>query len=279
MRTQAVAAAILGLFVGISNPPALAGAQQGTSAMPDREARELARFPAAEAHQAVAVDEHHFYAIDNRRIGKYEKSTGRRIAGWEGPADGPIQHLNSGIVVDGLLYAAHSNYPELPMVSSIEIWDPGSMEHVGTHSFGIHAGSATWIDRHDGAWWVVFANYENHAGEPGRGVEWTVLERYDDSWRRTGGWTLPDSLIARLRPYSNSGGSWGSDDRLYLTGHDRGELYVLELPRAGSTLSWAGTIRGTFEGQGMAWDRTGERTFFGIRRSSREVVVLEVPTD
>jgi hypothetical protein len=28
-----------------------------------------------------------------------------------------------------------------------------TMEHVDTHSFGIHQGSATWVDRHDGSWW------------------------------------------------------------------------------------------------------------------------------
>jgi hypothetical protein len=244
-----------------------------------REAREIRRFSAPEARQAVAVDDAHFYAIDNRRIGKYDRFTGARVGGWEGPADGPIRHLNSGVVIDGRLYAANSNYPERPMVSSVEIWDVATMQHVDSHSFGIHAGSLTWIDRREGFWWVVFANYENQAGEPGRGVEWTVLERYDDQWRRTGGWTLPAALVARLRPYSNSGGSWGADERLYLTGHDAGELYVVELPRSGSVMNWVGTIRATHEGQGFAWDTSRERTLFGIRRSSLEVVVLELVPD
>ncbi len=120
--------------------------------------------PAPEARQAVAVDADAVYAIDNRTIGKYDKRTGKRIRQWVGPEDGPIQHLNSGVVIEGRLYCAHSNYPHQPMTSSIEIWDADSLEHVGSHTFGIFAGSATWVDFHDGYWWVVFANYDTHGG-------------------------------------------------------------------------------------------------------------------
>ena len=55
--------------------------------------------------------------------------------------------------MDGKLYAAHSNYPEWPMTSSLEILDAETMEHVGSHSFGIQWGSLTWVDWHDGHWW------------------------------------------------------------------------------------------------------------------------------
>ena len=62
---------------------------------------ELRRFSAPEARQAVAVDDRHFYAITNRRIGKYEKDTGARVAEWEASATGSFIHLNSGVVLDG----------------------------------------------------------------------------------------------------------------------------------------------------------------------------------
>ena len=48
---------------------------------PTRGLQELRRFKAAEARQAVAVDAHHFYAIGNREIGKYDKRTGERVGG------------------------------------------------------------------------------------------------------------------------------------------------------------------------------------------------------
>ena len=40
------------------------------------------RFKADEAHQGVAVDAEHFYAITNAAIGKYRKDTGERVGGW-----------------------------------------------------------------------------------------------------------------------------------------------------------------------------------------------------
>lgn len=251
--------------------------QQPEAQVPVRMARELRRVKAEEARQGVAVDAGYFYAVDNRRIGKYDRRTGARVGGWEDAQGGRFRHLDSGVVVDGRLYAAHSNYPDRPMVSSIEIWDAASMRHVASHSFGIHSGSATWIDRHDGAWWVAFANYDGEGGEPGRGVEWTVIERFDDEWRQTGGWTLPAGLITRLRPFSNSGGVWTADGRLFLTGHDDRELYVLRLPPSGSELEWVETIRGTTPGQGIAIDPAHPDTVFGIDRAATEIVVLAIP--
>ena len=92
------------------------------------------------------MDADHFYAITNRRIGKYDKRSGEQVGFWEGEAEGPIIHLDGGIVLDGQLYCAHSNYPGVPMVSSTEIFDTETMDHVGSHSFGIFGGSATWLD-------------------------------------------------------------------------------------------------------------------------------------
>ena len=62
----------------------------------------------------------------------------------------PIIHLDSGVIVDGKLYCAHSNYPGIPMTSSIEVWDPSTLEHIESHSFGIFRGSCTWVDQLQG---------------------------------------------------------------------------------------------------------------------------------
>src|SRR3954447_22938823 len=106
---------------------------------------EVRRFPAAEAVQGVAVDAEHFYAIGNSVIAKYDKKSGKRLAGWECESGKPLIHLDSGVVHNGTISCAHSNYPNLPMVSSIETWDTATMEHSGSHSFGIFNGSATWF--------------------------------------------------------------------------------------------------------------------------------------
>lgn len=226
-------------------------------------------FPAEEAFQAVAVDSSHFYAIASRSIGKYDKLTGQRVDFWEGP----IKHLDSGVVIDGKLYAAHSNYPEIPMTSSVEIWDTKTLEHTGSHSFGIQWGSCTWIDRHNGSWWAVFGHYEEFNDEIGKDNRWTTLVQFNDDWEPLESWVLPPQVLERFDGKSNSGGSWGPDERLYLSGHDRGELYVMQLPEMGSVLELIEIITIENEGQGIAWDRSKPGVIYTITRSSREVNV------
>jgi hypothetical protein len=105
---------------------------------------QIGEFNVPEANQGVGVDGRHFYAVDNYAIGKYDKSTGKLVKKWQGDKNGPILHLDSALLLDGKLYAAHSNYPQWPMTSSLEIFDAETMAHAGTHSFGIQWGSLTW---------------------------------------------------------------------------------------------------------------------------------------
>jgi len=238
--------------------------------------REVRRLPAPAARQGVAVDAAHLYAIDNHAIEKLEKRSGRMVARWEGTDGGPVSHLNSGVVVGGMLYCAHSNYPAVPMESSIEIFDAKTLSHLGRHSFGVAVGSATWVDRHDGDWWVVFANYDGRGGTPGRGPEWTTLVRFDDDWRRLTAWTFPAELVERFRGRSNSGGAWGPAGRLYATGHDAPEVYVLGLPRAGSVLELLEVVPAPIEGQGIAWAPDEPGVLYGIRKTAREIVRLSL---
>ena len=114
---------------------------------------------------AIAVDSDCFYAIGNSSVAKYSKESGARIAGWECLEGKPLIHL-SGVVLDGRLYCAHSNYPAVPMTGSIEIWDTRTMQHVENYSFGIGTGSITWADFYRGYWYVGFAHYQNKGGEP-----------------------------------------------------------------------------------------------------------------
>lgn len=185
--------------------------------------------------------------------------------------------LNSCALRSDDLICAASNYPNLPMASSVEIFDRDRLVHVRTHSFGPYRGSLTWFDWHEGSWWGGFANYDNRGGEPGRGHQWTTLVRFDEQFRETGAWLFPQSVLSRFAPYSNSGGAWGSDGLLYVTGHDRRELYVVQIPRAGSTLVHVATIGLVTEGQAIDWDPAPGRLLWSIDRKNRNAVLSEVP--
>ena len=86
-------------------------------------AEELGAWDAPDATQGVAADEKYFYAVANYVIGKYERESGKLVKRWIGKRGGPIGHLNSCYEEAGRLYCANSNHPNLPMASSIEIFD------------------------------------------------------------------------------------------------------------------------------------------------------------
>lgn len=237
---------------------------------------ELQRFPAAEARQGVAADADHFYAVSNYHIAKYSRDTGEKVAEWAGGPDGPLIHLNSCIVLDARLVCAHSNHPGIPMLSSVEIFDAATLEHVDSHSFGSYEGSLTWAIRRDGEWWVGFAHYANYSGIPGRGSEWTSLVRFDDEWNRKEEFAFPVTLIDRLSPNSTSGGNWGADGNLYVTGHDAEEIYVLRLPEMGSVLEWIDTRPAPMAGQAWVFEPDEPSIVWGIVRGRGEVVRAEL---
>ena len=230
----------------------------------------IAEFAVSEANQGVGVDERYFYAVDNRAIAKYDKATGKLVKKWEAPRDEPIVHLDSAMLMDGKLYAAHSNYPGWPMTSSIEIFDAGSLEHVSSHSFGVRWGSLTWVDWHDGHWWMTFANYDQRIG-PGQtaygGKANTVMIQMTEGFEPVRSWTLPNEVLDRFEDMSNSGGSWGPDGFLYLSGHDPAEAYKMKLPQAGSVLELVEIVPLNIRGQGIAWDRSRPGVLYGIIRA------------
>lgn len=247
---------------------------------------ELRRIPAAEAGQAAVADREFIYAINNYTIGKYRKASGERVALWDGGKGGPIIHLNAGIVFEGRLYCAHSNYPGVPMLSSVEIFDLATLQPLGSHSFGRTDGSLTWLDRRErsaaltsgGTWIACFVHYGKRGGEPGRGPEWTQIVEFDDQWRRLRGWVLPADLVAHIgaRGYSVSGGAFGPRGLLYASGHDHPELYVLDFPASGAALTWIATVPITAEGQAFSWDPIEPGVLYNVGRKTREVIVGRV---
>ena len=226
-----------------------------------------------EANQGVGVDERHFYAVDNQAIAKYDKTTGKLVKKWQGPSEGPIMHLDSAMLMDGKLYAAHSNYPEWPMTSSVEIFDADTMEHIGRHSFGIRWGSLTWVDWHDGHWWMTFANYDQRIGpgqdalrpqgEHGHGQAHRAISSRCSRGR------CPKEVLDRFEEMSNSGGSWGPDGFLYLTGHDPAEVYKMTASRRRARCcKLVEIVPLNIRGQGIAWDRSQPGVIYGIIRAT-----------
>lgn len=240
-------------------------------------ATELGRWRVMEANQGVAVDAEHFYGIGNHALVKHRKDTGERVAEWFGPRNGTIIHFNSGWVEGDRLTLSHSNFSQLPMASSLEVYDTGTLQPVASHSFGIRLGSLTWAVRRDGYWWACFANYNDSGTTPGFDQRWTFLAQFDDEWQELQSWLFPPQVIGTWGDSSCSGGDWGDDGLLYVTGHDAAQLHVLRLPKQGVTLEYVTTIAVPFEGQSWAWDRSDDRVIYGISRARQEVIAARIP--
>lgn len=176
------------------------------------------------------------------------------------------------MVQRGKIYAAHSNWRQLPMTSSVEIWDTTSLEHVENHSFARGLGSFTWLDYHDGCWWGTFANYDRLGPDGNRygGTINTTLAKFDNTFNVLETWIFPSELLEKFKIMSNSGGSWGPDRFLYITGHDLPEIYKVQIPEIGSVLEVVETIPLNIRGQGITWDRHDEGILYGIVRATDE---------
>ena len=247
-----------------------AGAADGLRAEPVR------RIAAPEAHQGAAADRDAVYAISNADIGKYDRETGRKIAEWHGDK-AVFRHINSCTVTGRELMCAASNFPGVPMESQVHWFDTRSMTLLRSRPLGHGYGSLTWVIPHGGQYWACFANYMGHGGEPGRDNSFTTLVRYDRHWRETGRWSFPATVLARMAPKSASGGDWGKDGLLYVSGHTRAELYAFRVPPEGGELKLVATIAMPTGGQAIGWDRRNPRLLWSIGRGTGEVVGSLVP--
>jgi len=234
-------------------------------------------FP-VKASQGVAVDGTYFYAISNTKITKHDKETGAQITAWEAnpkhAAQTHFKHMNSGTVIDGKLYAAHSRFPIAPNENTFEIFDVDgeNLKHETTIPMPGDHGSLTWIDRKNDSWWVCYAVY----GKPENRKTKLVKYRFENGkFIEQQTWLFPQETVAKWGTMSCSGGSWGPNGKLYITGHDNAEVHVLEIDST-STLLHLRTqpVPGIF-GQAIAWDRSAETpTLWGIVKNKHVSLTL-----
>jgi len=69
----------------------------------------------------------------------------------------------------------------------------------------------------------------------------------------------------------------GRDGRLYATGHDHTELYVLDIPKGGGALKLVATVDIPVPGQAIVFDPGDKGVMFGVDRARREVVGFRLP--
>lgn len=266
-----------GLWLGVASVAAHAQAEGRasdtvTSGAP---APVVQRQATQEATQGVAADGDYIYAVGNSEIGKYRRRDGERVAHWQGDPQ-RFPHINSCTVVADELVCAASNYPAVPQLSQVEVFDRASLQYKRTVALGAQPGSLTVMDRHAGKWWGVLANYDGRGGAPGRDHRQTLLVRFDDAFQPEARWTFPPAVLERFAPRSCSGASWGADGRLYVSGHDRPEIYVLSVPGDGGELVLQAIVPVTTGGQAIDWDPQTPDLLWSIGRRDRAAVAHRI---
>lgn len=254
----------LAASVLLAQPPAVAA-----------EAQVEKRISASEARQGAASDGRHVFAIDNSRIGKYRISDGLRVAGWEGD-HASFPHMNSCTLAKRELVCATSNYPATPHTSRVEFFDPRRLRHLRSRDMGQTNGSLTALDWHGGHWWATFAHYDGNGGVPGKDSSQSRLAKLDRNFRTIDEWTFPPEVIARMRPYSASGGSWTAAGLLAISGHDRPEIYLLSLPGEGRVLRLEAIVPVTTQGQAIDRDPQRPGRIWSISRGKHELVLTDI---
>ena len=275
-KCQVICCLVFSIFVSI--PFMLKS--QNSDISSSAENKVIKRIP-SKANQGVAVDENYYYAISNTKITKHNKITNELVATWQADTNNQIfahfKHMNSGTVIDGELFVAHSRYNIDPNDNTIEIFNIKNklLMHEESIPMPRKHGSLTWIDKHpNGSWWICYAVY-------GEGVNKnTKLVKYqykNKKFIEDCSWTFPDEAIKNWGDMSCSGGSWGADGYLYTSGHDHEKAFVLKIDEAGK-LKYLRTENNVgFYGQAIAWDRfSKEPTLWGIVK--REfITVAQIP--
>jgi len=255
------------------------GADTTACSVQQLEATTVRAYSAPEASQGAAGDKDYFYAVGNGIIAKYRRDNGQPVSRWGGEDQVLLRHINSCYKQGHKLSCANSNFPAIPMGSSIEIFDTGELRHLESNSLGLtEEGSLTWFDKTDDGWIASFVHYDGRGGVPYKSNGYTSLVRFDNQWRRTGGWLFPPAILKLMAPHGTSGGAIGPDGYLYVTGHDLPQMYVLAKPSMGPYLLHIATVAIAAHGQAFSWLENGGRDVFAVNRGNEnKVLVLRIP--
>lgn len=217
-------------------------------------------YKAKEATQGVAIDKKYVYAISNSQIGKYGRKSGKRVLSKKFP----FKHLNGGTFVNGDLVVVN-NPPKQPKNNALVWINPTTLDVIDIMPLPEVKGSLTWVDWAWDKWWVCDAHYKKHTKD-------TAIYCFNQDWMLEGYWKLPKSVIKHIEPYSLSGGAWFGE-YLCVSGHDKPEMYILDLPQNEVHAKLLRTIQVCFDGQGFAFERgKGSVYAWGVRRDDAVVV-------
>ena len=210
--------------------------------------------------KGVVIDKRYFYTIGNNCVGKYDRKSGKKVL----LKKLPFKHLSGGTFVNGDLVIV--NNPSNKPSNNALVWlNPETLDIIDIMPLPQVQGSLSWIDWAWDKWWVCDAHYKKHVKE-------TSIYCFNQEWTLEGYWKLPKEVIKEIEPHSLSGGAWFGE-HLCVTGYDKPEMYILDLPEHDLHAKLLKTVQTCFDGQGFAFERgKGNVYAWGTRRDDNKVV-------
>lgn len=169
----------------------------------------LFKFDAPEAHQAVAYHADKLYVLGTKKIAVY-KTDGTKIR----ETNTKLGHLRSITVYQNKLFLTNS--PELE--NHIVIFDL-DLNYLQTIKTSL-PGDLMWIDNYKGDWYGMIGYY----GEEQHQTRLVLLSR---NWEIEKTWQLPKLVLKRMYPGTSGGGRFLPNGNLYLTGEEKGDIFLL----------------------------------------------------
>lgn len=222
--------------------------------------------------QGVINHKDYIYVVSSKSICQHDKKTGQLIK----KVKTNLSHMNGGIIKDNKLYLTHNprplNNPNALYLNSIEVFDL-NLKHLDSINLShlYNEGSLTWIDYYDNSWWGALAHYGKQVGK-------TRLVKFKDNWQIGMSWRYPTNVLNQFKPYSNSGGQFDKETGLlFLTGHDKEEVYIVKVNYKSLRLIPVETMEVPIGGQGISLENKaitsgmGRLHMYGLNRQDGNI--------
>ena len=217
-------------------------------------------YKAKEATEGVAIDKRYFYAIGHDKVGKYSRKSGKRVIAKKLP----FKHIKGGKIVNDDLVIINTP-PGRPEQNALIWLDVETLEMIDMMTLPHIQGEITWIDWAWEKWWICDAQYKKNVKE-------TTIYCFNPDWVLEGFWKLPKDVVRSIEPKSLSGGAWFGE-MLCVSGYEKPELYVLDLPEKKIHAKLLRLLLVCFDGQGFTFERGKESVYaWGTRRDKGLVV-------
>lgn len=237
------------------------------------------------AVQGVIIDNNFFYPINKQTISKYNIKTGKNELSKSFSNHPRINTLHSGISVSDKLFVCNQ---KINGRNTIEVFNKNLEQEYFINVSG-DTGKLVWIDYYKKYWWGCFAHsdkniqntivvefytsaeaigadslitretreFDKESKDPLNSSKTRELdvEKPPPHWHIRNRWYLPYKAKKSLFPYSCSGGSFGRDGLLYLTGQFQNKLYVMGFHETSPMMTLNHIKETSLYGGGIDWNR------------------------